>query len=149
MRGGLLIGMILFSAVSSGCGDEKLDEVISLKVGEDSYRVEVARSPEERKEGLMHRDSLGRYEGMLFVFQRDQHLSFWMKNTEIPLSIAFIAADGTIREIRELVPLSECSVRSERAVRYALELPRGAFERSGVEPGDRVQFPENFKPDGE
>lgn len=149
MRGGMLIIMILSSAVSGGCGDGKLDEVISLEVGDDTYRVEVARSPEERRKGLMHRESLGRYEGMLFVFQRDQQLSFWMKDTEIPLSIAFISADGTIRGIRDLEPLSERSVKSERAVRYALELPRGSFERSGADPGDRVRFPEDFDPGGQ
>jgi hypothetical protein len=146
LRVSLGILVVLCSVASLGCGQEKLDEIISLQVGEDRYRVEVARSPEERQKGLMHREELGEYEGMLFVFERDRHLSFWMKNTEIPLSIAFISADGTIREIRELEPLSERSVRSSRAVRYALELPRGAFARSGAEPGDTVGFPEDFSP---
>jgi hypothetical protein len=148
--GSLLLALLLLTGGAAlGCGQEKLDEVISLEVGRDTYRVEVARSPEERQEGLMHRESLGDYEGMLFVFERDQHLSFWMKDTRIPLSIAFISADGTIREIRTMEPLSERSVRSTRAVRYALELPRGAFERSGAEPGDTVGFPSGFDPSAE
>lgn len=133
---------------AAGCREEKLDEVISLEVGSDVYRVEVARTEEQRERGLMNRESLGEKEGMLFVFERDQHLGFWMKDTTIPLSIAFISADGTIREIRDLEPLSERTVKSSRAVRYALELPRGAFERSGAEPGDRIGFPEDFSPGG-
>ena len=136
--------LLLGTAAFTGCGEEKLDEIIPLQVGEDSYRVEVARTPEERRRGLMGRDSLGRFEGMLFVFQRDQQLSFWMKDTSIPLSIAYISADGTIRSIHDLEPHSRRSVSSTRAVRYALELPRGAFERSGAQVGDTIGFPEDF-----
>lgn len=92
----------------------------------------------------MHRSSIGKNEGMLFVFERDQQLSFWMKNTEIPLSIAYISSDGTVREIYELTPHSERAVESNYAVRYALELPRGAFDRVGIGPGDSIPLPEDL-----
>jgi uncharacterized membrane protein (UPF0127 family) len=101
-------------------------------------RVEVARTGKERTQGLMNRKSLDDGRGMLFVFDRDQILSFWMKNTSIPLSIAFIARDGRILEIRDLRPLDESSVRSVRSARYALEVPRGWFSRAGIAPGDQV-----------
>jgi uncharacterized membrane protein (UPF0127 family) len=73
---------------------------------------------------------------MLFVFERDQILSFWMKNTYIPLSIAFIAGDGRIAEIHDMEPLSLASVRSSRSCRYALEVPLGWFARAKINVGD-------------
>ncbi len=129
---------------TAGCQSSGRLETIELKVGKDIYTVEVARTPEERQKGLMNRESLGDYEGMLFVFERDQHLSFWMKNTTVPLSIAYIARDGTIKSIFDMRPLSEQSVESGYAVRYALELPQGAFERSGSKVGDTIEIPDRF-----
>ena len=101
-------------------------------------KVEIARTDEERARGLMYRDKLPDGKGMLFVFEYDQQLSFWMKNTYIPLSIAFIASDGRIIDIKDMQPLDLSSVQSSRPVRYALEVPRGWFSRVGVRPGDRV-----------
>jgi uncharacterized membrane protein (UPF0127 family) len=100
--------------------------------------VEIARTIEERNKGLMHRKKLPDGKGMLFVFQRDEQHSFWMKNTLIPLSIAFISSDGRIIEIRDMQPHDTNSVRSSRSVRYALEVPQGWFNRAGVKPGDVV-----------
>jgi hypothetical protein len=137
--------LLFVSALTSCNGEERVDERIELGVGEETFTVEVARSPEERQRGLMHRSSLGENEGMLFVFETDQHLSFWMKDTEIPLSLAYISKDGTIREIHDLQPYSERPVQSGRAVRYALELPRGAFERAGAGAGTVVEFPEGWR----
>jgi len=136
-----LLLMLFASAASCGGEDGKLDEIVDIEVGEEVFRIEVARTDEQRRKGLMHRSSIGENEGMLFVFERDQHMSFWMKNTEIPLSIAYISKDGTIREIHDLEPHSQRTVESRFAVRYALELPRGAFSRAGAEPGDVIEFP--------
>jgi uncharacterized membrane protein (UPF0127 family) len=86
----------------------------------------------------MFRKKLEDGKGMLFVFDREQILSFWMRNTLIPLSIAYIRSDGSILEIRDMVPLDENSVRSSRSVRYALEAPRGWFDRAGIKPEDRL-----------
>jgi uncharacterized membrane protein (UPF0127 family) len=87
----------------------------------------------------MYRKSLDDGKGMLFVFDRDESLSFWMKNTLIPLSIAFIASDGRILEIRDMEPESLTPVHSSRSVRYALEVPQGWFDRAGVKPEDRFR----------
>jgi uncharacterized membrane protein (UPF0127 family) len=116
-------------------------ETAVMRVGPASLEVEIARSPEEREKGLMFRKSLDEGKGMLFVFEADQRLAFWMKNTTIPLSLAYIASDGTIRQILELEPGSLDPMASERSVRYALEVPRGWFERAGVTLGDRVEIP--------
>lgn len=140
----MIIGTCGF-LTAAGCQSDARLETIELKVGKDIYTVEIARTPEQRQKGLMHRDALDDYEGMLFVFERDQHLSFWMKNTTVPLSIAYIARDGTIKSIFDMRPLSEQPVESGYAVRYALELPQGAFERSGAKVGDAIVIPERFK----
>ncbi|MCL2193647.1 MAG: DUF192 domain-containing protein [Treponema sp.] len=128
----------------ASCGPQRLDTTllyIERAGGETvSLVAELAISDEERAMGLMHRPSLPDGEGMLFVFDRDQQLSFWMKNTIIPLSIAFITSDGRITEIRDMRPLDLTPVVSIRSVRYALEVPQGWFDRVGVGPGDVVRM---------
>jgi uncharacterized membrane protein (UPF0127 family) len=100
--------------------------------------VELALSEEEQSQGLMYRESLSDGRGMLFVFDRDKLASFWMKNTVIPLSIAYINSDGSILEIHDMRPEDLSLIRSSRSVRYALEVPQGWFDRAGIGPGDRV-----------
>ncbi|TVQ24817.1 MAG: DUF192 domain-containing protein [Spirochaetaceae bacterium] len=116
-----------------------------MLVGDTEFQVEIADTDDSRRLGLMHRESLPEGQGMLFVFEQDQRLSFWMKNTHIPLSIAYISSDGIIREIHDMTPLSLDAIRSSRSVRYALEVNQGAFEAAGIEPGDRVVLPERVQ----
>ncbi|MCL2602159.1 MAG: DUF192 domain-containing protein [Treponema sp.] len=106
--------------------------------GAVSISAELAVTHEQRQQGLMNRTELPDGEGMLFIFERDQILSFWMKDTLIPLSIAFIASDGRIVEIFDMEPLNLNAIRSSRSVRYALEVPQNWFQRAGVAPGDRL-----------
>ena len=134
---GLLLALSLW--VITACGEEELD-VVELQIGADTYRLEIAATPEERQRGLMFREELGDYEGMIFVFERDRHLSFWMKDTPLPLSIAYVSRDGTIKEIHHMRPLSTRPVESSYAVRYAIELPQGAFARSGARVGNRIDL---------
>ncbi len=116
-----------------------------LAVGSAEVLAEIARTPGERELGLMFRKDLPDGRGMLFVFESDERLSFWMKNTLVPLSIAYIASDGTIREILDMEPLSLAPVPSQHSVRYALEVPRGWFGRAGVRAGDRVAIPDSVR----
>jgi uncharacterized membrane protein (UPF0127 family) len=102
--------------------------------------VEIAIDDEQRAQGLMYRKSLEDGKGMIFVFDRDQIMSFWMKNTLIPLSIAFITSDGRILEIHDMEPLDLSSTRSNRSARYALEVPQGWFSRAGISVGDRLRL---------
>jgi uncharacterized membrane protein (UPF0127 family) len=100
--------------------------------------AEIASSPGQREQGLMHRKELKDGNGMIFVFERDEVLSFWMKDTLVPLSIAYIAQDGRILEIHDMQPGNLNPVRSSRSARYALEVPQGWFDRVGIVPGDRL-----------
>jgi uncharacterized membrane protein (UPF0127 family) len=100
--------------------------------------AEIARTERERERGLMFRKEIKDGEGMFFIFEKDQLLSFWMKNTLVPLSIAYISRDGVILEIRDLEPGNLRPVVSGRSCRYALEVPRGWFDREGLGPGDRL-----------
>jgi uncharacterized membrane protein (UPF0127 family) len=137
---------MLFLAAAWGCaagrprGRLETAEVVLLRKDGKSSPVlaEIARTDEQRTRGLMGRKSLADGEGMLFVFETDRILSFWMKDTLIPLSIAFIAYDGRILEIHDMEVQSLRPVRSARSARYALEVPRGWFARAGVEPGDTI-----------
>ena len=136
---GVLLSVSSVLSCSSG-----LEERIEVQIGAQSFRVEVARTPEQKRQGLMNRKSLGDREGMIFVYESDQHLAFWMKSTTIPLTLAFLSKDGEIMQIEQLKPLSLKSVVSERAVRYGLELPAGVLEELGVQVGDRVRLPADF-----
>ncbi len=134
----------LMLLMSLGCSAEEKLPTAELKVGEEIYTIEIARTKEDRRRGLMDRHTIGTHEGMLFVFERDQHLSFWMKDTYIPLSIAYISKNGVIKSIHEMKPESIKPVESNYAVRFALELPRGAFTRSGVKVGDTIEGLDHF-----
>jgi len=103
-------------------------------------KAEIAKTQEERNKGLMYRKSLQDGQGMLFIFEKDDVLSFWMKNTFIPLSIAFIAYDGKITDIKDMYPHDTNSVKSSRSARYALEAPAGWFSRVGINVGDTVKI---------
>ena len=113
-----------------------------MRVAGHLVEVEIADTPEERASGLMNRKTLKEDQGMLFVFDREERVSFWMKNTSIPLSIAFISADGTIRQIEDMESYSLESIPSRRSVLYALEMNRGWFEERGIAEGDRVEIPD-------
>jgi hypothetical protein len=140
-----LYGLLLVSCTASGEGQpakaQKELPAIELRSGAVTVVAELARSPEEQATGLMFRKSLADGRGMLFVYEDDRRLSFWMKNTLIPLSIAYLAADGTIREIYDMEPQSLKAVSSTRSVRYALEVPQGWFARAGLAVGDRFEIP--------
>jgi uncharacterized protein len=112
----------------------------TLRSGGIEILVELAVSPAEQETGLMHRKELADGRGMLFVYDGDQRLSFWMKNTLVPLSIAYLGADGVIKELHDMEPLSLAPVESSRYVRYALETPRGWFGRAGLGVGDQFDL---------
>lgn len=116
----------------------------SIEAAGHRLEVEIADTEELRSRGLMNRRHLDENTGMLFVFERETRPSFWMKNTSIPLSIAFISSDGTIRQIEDLQPHSLDTVESARTVRFALEVNRGWFAARNIRPGDRVVIPEDI-----
>jgi uncharacterized membrane protein (UPF0127 family) len=111
-----------------------------LVVGGDTLLVEVASSEPQRQVGLMFRTVMAEGEGMLFVFDREGIYPFWMRNTELPLSIAFIDRSGVIADIQDMAPHDERTDHSPpRLILYALEMNQGWFERHNVKTGDSVQ----------
>jgi len=137
----VFVGLFLFAFVVS-CSAQKLP-VREIAIERDGQAVavvkaEIARTDGERTKGLMYRKSLPDGEGMLFVYEKDEALSFWMKNTFVPLSIAFIAYDGRIIGMKDMYPQDVNTVKSNRSVRYALEVPQGWFSAIGVQIGDVV-----------
>ncbi|GHU07819.1 hypothetical protein FACS1894151_02740 [Spirochaetia bacterium] len=133
---------MLFSAVSCSAqsqAQKKLEtRQLTISGSDVTVTAEIARTDIERERGLMFRQSLKSGDGMLFVFERDQILSFWMKNTLIPLSIAYIAHDGKIVDIFDMEPQNTSPIRSSLSVRYALEVPQGWFAEVGIRAGDTV-----------
>jgi uncharacterized membrane protein (UPF0127 family) len=142
----MLAALVSVALAVSGCPAraERMERVV-VTVGSAVFDVEVARTDAQRERGLMKRKSLGSREGMLFVFEADQRLAFWMKDTLVPLSIAFLSSEGRILQIEDMVPLSEKAIRSRLSARYALELPRGAFDEVGAAEGGSVGLPAGFR----
>lgn len=103
--------------------------------------LEVAATPEQRSRGLSNRDELADGRGMVFLFPSDVDTPFWMKDTRVPLSIAYVAADGRVVALRDMTPCraDPCELYPSGApYRYAVELPAGAFAEAGIDVGDRV-----------
>ena len=142
-RGGLSAALVALLALTVSCDDEPRRlplDVAVIRVGGKNVRVEIARSADEQARGLMFRRSLGRNEGMIFVYGEPRIMSFWMKNTRIPLDIAFIDGKGRIIQIESMDPFDTISRHVSRApATYALEMNRGWFARNGVKVGDRVE----------
>lgn len=135
-RVGIAIALV---ALFVSCGS--VEKQVELAVGGHSIAVEIAATPEARQQGLMHREELAADEGMLFVFPDERPRSFWMKNTPLPLSIAYIDRQGRILEIYDMEPFSLAPVPSRFSAKFALEVNQGVFEELGIGLGDRVEIP--------
>jgi uncharacterized membrane protein (UPF0127 family) len=112
--------------------------ITTLSVGMHNIKAQLAVTPEQRQVGLMFRRDMPTHEGMLFVFEQPAPQCFWMRNTLLPLSIAFLADDGTVVNIADMKPQSDDSHCSSKPVRFALEMNQGWFAKRGVTPGTRV-----------
>ncbi|MCM1511916.1 MAG: DUF192 domain-containing protein [Oxalobacter formigenes] len=112
---------------------------VSLKIGKETVRAELAATEEQRARGLMFRKRLGKNSGMLFDFGAPARVCMWMKNTLIPLSVAFIDQDGEIVNIADMAPLTTDSHCSAGWVVYALEMNRGWFSSRKIGPGSRIE----------
>jgi uncharacterized protein len=143
----VLLGSLLTScAAEQIAGVSTTDESSTLAINASGgerveVQVEIANDDAERTRGLMERTELPENAGMLFVFGREQPLSFWMRNTLIPLSVAYIDAEGRIVDIDDMQPLDETQHPSDEPARYALEVNQGFFEERGVQVGDEADLP--------
>lgn len=113
----------------------------SLSIGMHRIDAQLASTHAQRQTGLMHRRQMPAHEGMLFVFEDDGVQCFWMRNTLIPLTAAFIDAEGRIVNLADMQPLDESSHCSSQPVRYVLEMNQGWFAQRHIEAGHRVKGP--------
>ncbi len=119
---------------------------IQLSAGLHLIHAEVADTFVTRMQGLMHRESLGANDGMLFIFDEPGIQCMWMKNTLVPLSVAYIADDGAIVNIEDMKPQTEDAHCTRKPVRFALEMNRGWFASKGLRAGVKLRGLEKFKP---
>jgi uncharacterized protein len=133
---------------SVGCAQEapQMDlPRVKLTAGMYLVDAQVAATPQQREIGLMFRRQMPQAEGMLFVFERAGELCFWMKNTPLPLTAAFVADDGTIVNLADMKPQTTDSHCSAKPVRFVLEMNQGWFAQKGIKAGDKLSGPP-FKP---
>jgi uncharacterized protein len=126
------------AAQDDACTPDRLD----LRSGGSTFRFEVGLADDaaERAQGLMHRESLDRFAGMLFVYETPQPVGFWMENTLIPLDMLFFDEAGRLTRVHERAePLSRAVIHGGDAVRYVLELNGGLIEELGIEPGAEIR----------
>ena len=133
-----LLGMLLLSGAVTARDEPQELPVIGLNVGIHLIQAQVATTPEHRSTGLMFRQVMAANEGMLFVFDRPQQQCFWMKDTPLPLSAAFLAEDGSVVNIEEMKPGSLDTHCSTQPVRFVLEMHQGWFAKRGITAGTRI-----------
>lgn len=140
IRRTLLIGLLgLFASSSWSQNAPQLDlPKVTLKAGMHLIQAQVASTPEQRATGLMFRAEMPANEGMLFVFEEPAGQCFWMKNTLLPLTAAFVADDGTIVNLADMKPKTLDSHCSAKPVRYVLEMNQGWFAKRGLQAGSRL-----------
>jgi len=120
------------------CGTAASAAQLPLRIGPHAFQVEVAATPQQRQRGLMGRTHLAADGGMLFVFEQPGRHCFWMRDTPLPLSIAFIDAAGRIASLADMQPRSDSLHCPNTEVRYALEVRQGEFQRRGITPRAQV-----------
>ncbi len=132
----------VFITVSCANNNEGLEKQMLTITKTDGTTItldaEIARTEEEKNFGYMERENIPEGTGMLFVFERDQIMNFWMKNTPTALTIAYIDSRGTIREMYDMTPFSLAGVTGTVSCRYALEVPKGWFMKNGIEVGSKI-----------
>ena len=139
----MLLGLVVLAGCGGGGESKQAHVVLSSGDASTTVAVEVADTPASREHGLMGRTSLPADEGMVFTWPADHAGAFWMKDTLIPLSIAFYSADGRILRILDMTPCKAepCDLYDPRVpYRGALEVNRGAFDRWGISEGDRLRI---------
>lgn len=138
--GAALLALLLALAPAAQAQDAPQQlPTVQLTAGMHLIQAEVARTPGQRQIGLMHRKEMPVNTGMLFVFEQPGTQCFWMRNTLLPLSIAFLADDGTVVNLADMAPMTETSHCSAKPVRYALEMNQGWFAKRGIQAGARLR----------
>ncbi len=126
------------TAAASGA-PKTVRDFFPIKVGDATVRMQLAVRSEEMQRGLMDRRDLGRDDGMIFVYDKVQQMTFWMRNTPTPLDIGFFTSDGTLVEVLAMHPFDENTVASHsKELRFALETNQGWYRANGIKPGAKL-----------
>lgn len=115
--------------------------VVETDDGPRQFTIEIADEDAERSAGLMFRTEMADDHGMLFVFEQERRVAFWMKNTPLPLDLLFVRADGTVAAVMQGEPLSTAAISPDETVRFVLELKAGTAQKAGIGDGDVVRHP--------
>ena len=137
-RWGAAVALCVAAVAAAQDGPQKLAQV-RLNAGIHNINAELATTPEQREIGLMFRTAMPTGDGMLFVFERPGQQCFWMKNTLIPLSVAFVADDGSVVNIDDMKPQTLDGHCSTSPVRYVLEMNVGWFAKRGIKAGSKIR----------
>lgn len=113
--------------------------IVETATGAKKFTIEIADDPSERERGLMFRTEMADDHGMLFVFEDQREVGFWMENTPMPLDILFIAQDGSIKAIKKGEPFSQALISPGQPVRFVLELKDGIADANGIAAGDKMK----------
>jgi uncharacterized membrane protein (UPF0127 family) len=132
--------LAIATAVLPAAAQEPQTDLPRVKLSAGMYQIDaqVAQTTEERMTGLMFRKEMPQHEGMLFAFEQPSQQCFWMKNTLLPLSAAFIDDDGTLVNVEDMKPQTLDSHCSAKPVRFVLEMNQGWFSKRGIKPGSRL-----------
>ena len=145
----VLAAVFFAAACLLSCSENKKDKTTLQIICRDgktkTVKAELAITPQEQQTGFMFRKDIPDGTGMLFIFEKEQLLAFWMKNTPTPLSIAYIDSNGIIKDIFDMQPFSLETIASTTKARYALEVPQGWFAKEGIEVGDSLKITDNIK----
>lgn len=139
--GRLLLFLVLLAAAPIACAASRPKNSIPIKFGSHTLWAEVADDEGEREKGLMFRHEMGEDAGMIFVFETPHRTSFWMKNTPLPLSIAFLDENKKILNIEKMAPYDDRTYHASKgSALYAVEAHQGWFEKKGIKAGDVAEF---------
>jgi uncharacterized membrane protein (UPF0127 family) len=140
----LLYSLLIYTGCDSAPAHSSMPTT-NMRLGYNSFIVEIANSDPEREHGLMQRDSMPNNHGMIFVFADEKPRAFWMKNTRFPLDIVYIDHNGKIVSIKQMQAYDLTSVPSDEPCKYAIELNLGAASASGLKVGDTIAIPPEAK----
>jgi uncharacterized protein len=134
-----LASLVCTSPLLAQDGPQLKLKTVELTAGMHVIHTELAITPNEQMTGMMFRRGMGANDGMLFVYGDSAVRCFWMRNTLVPLTIAFLSGDGTVINFADMKPLDESSHCSEKPAQYALEVPQGWFDKRGFKPGLKLR----------
>jgi uncharacterized membrane protein (UPF0127 family) len=140
--------LLLFVALVVGCSERSPTNGLAtttMKIGRETFTLEIANTSAAREHGLMERDSMPADHGMIFVFKAPDELSFWMKNTRIPLDILYLDEHGKVVSIHQMKPYDRSGVPSDGPAKYAIELNVGRASDVGAKVGDVLEIPANAR----